>query len=228
MTSLENNKMKTVAFIPARGGSKGLPGKNIKILNGKPLITYSIEQALNSEYINEVYVSSDSSDILNISKNLGAKTVLRPNNISGDTSTTESAIDHFISETDVDADVIVLMQCTSPFRRDGCLDEAVLELKNGYDSIVSVSPTHKFRWKVIDGNIHSLYDYKNRPRRQDVEHPEFIETGSFYVFRRSNYIKERNRLCGRVGYHIMSEEYSYEIDTIHDFKIIEALMKEGP
>ena len=215
--------MKIFAFIPARGGSKGLPGKNIKTLDGKPLIVHSIEQALSSECIDEVYVSSDSDEILNISKGNGAKTILRPDDISGDEATTESAVDHFISEVDVD--VVVLMQCTSPLRYDGCLDEAVLELEKGYDSIVSVSPTHKFRWQLIDGEIQSLYDHKNRPRRQDIDNPEFIETGSFYVFKTSHYLKERNRLCGKVGYHAMPEEYSYEIDTINDFKIIEALIR---
>jgi len=214
--------MKISALIPARGGSKGIINKNIRLLNGKPLVVYSIEQALNSEYIDDVYVSSDSEIILNISKDSGAKIILRPEDISGDTATTESVIDHFL--TKVDTDVIVLIQCTSPFRQKDCFDEAILELKKGYDSIISVSPTHKFRWKLDDALIKPLYDYKNRPRRQDIIDVDFVETGSFYIFKKRAYLKDKNRLCGEIGYHIMPEQYSYEIDTENDFKVIEALM----
>lgn len=214
--------MKISALIPARGGSKGIPDKNIRFLNGKPLIVYSIEQALNSEYIDDVYVSSDSEIILNISKDSGAKIILRPEDISGDTATTESVIDHFL--TKVDTDIVVLIQCTSPFRTDNCFDEAILELKRGFDSIISVSPTHKFRWKLDDTSIKPLYDYKNRPRRQDIIDVDFVETGSFYIFKKRVYLKDKNRLCGEIGYHIMPEQYSYEIDTENDFKVIESLM----
>lgn len=214
--------MKISALIPARGGSKGIINKNIRLLNGKPLVVYSIEQALKSEYIDDVYVSSDSEIILNISKDSGAKIILRPEDISGDTATTESVIDHFL--TKVDTDIVVLIQCTSPFRTDNCFDEAILELKRGFDSIISVSPTHKFRWKLDDTSIKPLYDYKNRPRRQDIIDVDFVETGSFYIFKKRVYLKDKNRLCGEIGYHIMPEQYSYEIDTENDFKVIESLM----
>jgi N-acylneuraminate cytidylyltransferase len=214
--------MKICALIPARGGSKGVSDKNIRLLNGKPLVVYSIEQALNSKYIDDVYVSSDSEIILNISKDSGAKIILRPEDISGDTATTESVIDHFL--TKVDTDIVVLIQCTSPFRTDNCFDEAILELKRGFDSIISVSPTHKFRWKLDDTSIKPLYDYKNRPRRQDIIDVEFVETGSFYIFKKRVYLQQKNRLCGKIGYHIMPEQYSYEIDTENDFKLLEVLM----
>ena len=108
---------KILAFIPARGGSKGIPNKNIKLFNGKPLIEWTINSALKSKLISKVIVSSDSQKILSISKKLGAETVLRPKNISGDFATTESAIKHYIKNTKESFDTIVLLSPTSPIRK---------------------------------------------------------------------------------------------------------------
>ena len=120
---------KILAFIPARGGSKGIPNKNIKLFNGKPLIEWTINSALKSKLISKVIVSSDSQKILSISKKLGAETVLRPKNISGDFATTESAIKHYIKNTKESFDTIVLLSPTSPIRKIKDIDNAIKEIK---------------------------------------------------------------------------------------------------
>ena len=139
---------KIVAFIPARGGSKGIPGKNIRKFAGKPLIVHSIEQAISTPQIESVYVSSDDPTILKISENSGALAISRPQLISGDSATTESAVDHFLELLEADnnlPDVIVLLQATSPHRPENSLSHAIDHfLTNKFDSLVSLSPTHHF------------------------------------------------------------------------------------
>ena len=131
---------KILAFIPARGGSKGIPNKNIKLFNGKPLIEWTINSALKSKLISKVIVSSDSKKILSISKKLGADIVLRPKNISGDFATTESAIKHYIKNTKESFDTIVLLSPTSPIRKMKDIDNAIKEFKSKkQDSCFSAS-----------------------------------------------------------------------------------------
>ena len=116
---------KVLALIPARGCSKGIPNKNVKLFNGKPLIEWTIKLALNSKLIDKVVVSSDSKKIIDISRKLGSDTILRPKNISGDNSTTESAINHCINYYKNDFEVIILLQPTSPLRKKDDLDNAL-------------------------------------------------------------------------------------------------------
>ena len=118
---------KILAFIPARGGSKGIPNKNIKLFNGKPLIQWTIKSALKSKLINKVIVSSDSKKILSLSKKFGADVILRPKNISGDLATTASAIKHYIKNTKESFDTIVLLSPTSPLRKKKDIDNAIKE-----------------------------------------------------------------------------------------------------
>lgn len=223
--------MTTVAFIPARGGSKGVPGKNIKDFNGKPLIVHSIEQSLNTPEIDHVFVSTDDEKIANISKEAGAQVIMRPAEISGDTATSESAIQHGIDEISriySDLATIVFLQATSPLRPKSGLTEAIEIYRNGkYDTLLSISPTHRFFWRV-DGNTASAeYDFINRPRRQDMK-PEdirYVENGSLYIFSKEHFENVGNRLGGRIGYVVFDEEYSYEIDSQVDFEILEKIAK---
>jgi len=224
--------MNYVALIPVRGGSKGLPGKNIKVLNEKPLVAWSIESALSSKNITDVYVSTDSKEIQKIAEEFGAKApYIRPKEISGDTATTESAVMHFIDwcqSNHIVIDNIVLMQATSPIRTPGSIDKAIkLFEKEESDSLLTVVKAHKFIWK----NPHapaSNYDYLNRPRRQDIkiEDREYFENGSFYITKLTTYKKFQNRLGGNISLFEMSEEESVDIDSEIDFKIAEVLMKE--
>ena len=116
---------KITAFIPARGGSKGIPEKNIKEFSGKPLIVHSIEYALNCDQIDEVVVSTDDENIARISQKAGAKIVKRPSELATDTATTESAIHHYLNKLSKTPDIVVLLQATSPLRPKGSLDAAL-------------------------------------------------------------------------------------------------------
>ena len=213
-----------IGIIPARGGSKGIPRKNIIDFNGKPLIAWSIEQAKQSKYISEVYVSTDSEEIAEISQDFGAKVIIRPDNISGDFATTESALNHLLDCIDLDIDYVVLLQATSPLRKNNDIDNAIEVIINGKsDSLLSVVDSHKFLWKEINGNLQSInYDYNNRKRRQDFE-TEFQENGSFYICKPEILIKQNNRLGGKISKYIMKQWQQFEIDTIEDIEICETM-----
>ncbi len=218
-----------IAFIPARGGSKGIPGKNIKIFLGKPLIVHSIEFAKSAKSITEVFVSTDDEKIAEISSKAGAKIIFRPADISGDLATSESAIEHGIREIEKDGrelNIIAFLQCTSPYRPDNSLEKAVSKFIHGdFDSLLTISPTHRFFWKIDGKKAIPEYDFINRPRRQDLkaEDIRYIENGSFYLFTRKHFMETGNRLGGKMGYYIMDEEYSLEIDTELDFQLLEKL-----
>jgi len=215
------------AFIPARGGSKGVPNKNIKEFAGKPLIVHSIEYALNCSQIDEVVVSTDDDKIAKIARKAGARIVNRPPELSTDSATTESAIHHFVNKFNKKPDILVLLQPTSPYRPNGSLENAISHFtENGFDSLLSIIPTHRFFWRVKDDQTtYAEYDYLNRPRRQDLKQEDvrYMENGSLYIFTRRHFDKTGNRLGGKIGYVEWPEEYSLEIDTPLDFDILEKI-----
>lgn len=221
-----------VAIIPARGGSKGLPGKNIRPLAGKPLIAWSIQQALAANCVDEVYVSTDDPDIANASKQAGARVIRRPPELAGDTATSESAIAHAISTLEKDGqsvDQIIFLQCTSPIRRPNDIDDAFDQYsKQAADSLLSVSESHHFFWRENrEGWGEAInYDYRHRPRRQDMEQ-SYVENGSIYIFSGQHFKRWQNRLGGHVVLHVMPEDSAYEIDSETDFRIVELLMQDG-
>ena len=220
-------KPKVVAIIPARGGSKGIPKKNIVELLGKPLIAHTIEYALSSSVVDEVFVSTDDVDIASVSNNYGAQVIDRPSSISGDTATTESAISHALESIEESPDIVVLLQPTSPLRPEGSLDEAIKIIVDGsYDSLLSISPTHRFMWNISNDIAIPKYDYLNRLRRQDIllDDSQFIENGSLYIFTRKQFNSGGNRLGGKIGYIVFDEKYSYEIDSNYDLELIKILM----
>lgn len=223
--------MSIVAFIPARGGSKGVPKKNIKLLAGKPLIAWSIEHAKESSLIDRVIVSTDCPEIAKVAREYGAEVpFIRPAHLSDDTATTESAMLHcceYLSERNELPELFILIQCTSPIRGEDIFDNAISEFMNSnFDSMLSVAESHRFTWKDTQ-SPRASYDYKNRPRRQDIkkEDKEFLETGSFYITKTEKLISNENRLAGDIGLYITSEIESYEIDSQVDFIICEELIK---
>tara|TARA_B100000700_G_C14938680_1_gene805653 strand:+ start:649 stop:1323 length:675 start_codon:yes stop_codon:yes gene_type:complete len=221
--------MKIISIIPARGGSKGIPKKNIKKILDLPLITHSINYSLSSNKITTTYVSTDDPEIKKISKKAGASVIDRPKNIAGDTATTESAIEHALLNITIDPDIIILLQPTSPFRPNKSLDKAIDHfILNKYDSLLSISPTHNFIWKIKNDIAIPKYDYLNRPRRQDIKQHEinFIENGSLYIFTKKHFNNYNNRLGGKIGYVIFDEKFSKEIDTELDFTILEQINKK--
>ncbi|UCD13729.1 MAG: acylneuraminate cytidylyltransferase [Thermoplasmatales archaeon] len=214
--------MKIVSIIPARGGSKGIPRKNIKMLGGKPLISYVINSSLASKYISETYVSTDDKEIAKISREFGAKIIKRPSNISTDNTSSEEVLLHFADN--VDFAILILLQCTSPLTRSEDIDGALdLYFSSKFDSVLSVCKDSGgflcggFTW---DENGKSFnFDYKERPRRQDMK-KFYRENGAIYIVSKENLIKYKCRLCGKVGIYEMPKERSFEIDEPEDFEFL--------
>lgn len=228
----EFTSMNVDAIILARGGSKGIPGKNIIKFCGKPLLAWTIEQCKSSENIRDVWVSSDSQEILNIASQYGAKTILRPIGISGDYATSESgwlhAID-YIEKKNIQIDIVLAPQVTSPLRESSDIENAIkLFFAEDYDSMFSCSVAEDlFYWeRNNEGILNSVnYDYLNRKRRQDI-HKQFIENGSFYLFTPEVLRKFNNRFGEKIGCVEMDFWKMFEIDSQDDIRMCSALMNE--
>ena len=222
--------MNIVCIIPARGNSKEIIDKNIINFCGKPLIAWSIEQALASNHINSVYVSSDSDKILNVSIKYGAKEIKRPDILAQDESSSEEALVHAINEIERSdgnkIDLVVFLQGTSPLRSLEDIDEAInLFIKNNLDSLFSACDLKDLMvWKNVDSELTSInYDYKNRERRQDMQ-KQYGENGSIYLFKPEIIRESMNRLGGKIGTYIMDAWKIHEIDNKEDIGICEYFM----
>lgn len=223
--------MNVVAIIPARGGSVGLPRKNVKKFNGLPLVGRSISSALSAQTVSQVYVSSDDSEILAIAERYGALTVTRPEDISGPTASSESALLHALAEietrTGARPDIVVFLQCTSPFTTSSHIDLVVNQLLlSDADSAFAAMEDHSFIWEVApDGSAAGVtHDHtKPRQRRQDMT-PRFRESGAVYAMRAKPFVEERNRFCGKTIL-VPVDMPSVEIDTIEDWYIAENYAK---
>ena len=223
--------MNIVSIILARGGSKGIPKKNIKDFCGKPLIAWTIELCLSSESISSVYVSSDSEEILDISSKYNAKLIKRPDSISSDTATSESAWLHAIDWIENDGnkiDLVLAPQVTSPLRESKDIQNGIeIFINNNYDSMFSCSVAEDlYFWeRSSNGDLKSInYDWKNRKRRQDHS-PQFIENGSFYIFKPSVLRDLNNRFGFKIGMVEMEFWKMFEIDSLETFKLCESIMK---
>jgi len=199
-----------LGITPARGGSKGLPGKNIKDLCGKPLIAWTIEAAKKSKLINKYVVSTEDKKIAEISRKFGAEIILRPKRLASDTSTTWSVIKHVLKK--IDADVVVLLQCTSPIRDDDLIDRCITKfLKAGADSLAT-----GYQCKILEWG-------KYFSRRQKLK-GFFHDDGNVYVIK-SKLIKE-DRIWGKkmVQFYV-DTDYTFEIDDEFDFWLNEQILK---
>jgi len=220
-----------VAIILARGGSKGIPRKNIIDFCGKPLVVWTIEQLQQTRGIGSIWVSSDSEEILSISRNCGVETICRPAEISGDFATSESGWLHAlrIMENKVGRiDIILAPQVTSPLREASDIERGLRDFREQKcDSMFSCSVVKDlFFWERTSNEmLKSInYNYQNRKRRQDVS-KQYIENGSFYLFKPEILRKYNNRLGGKIGMAEMDFWKMFEIDSMEDLRICEALMK---
>lgn len=220
----------TICIIPARGGSKGIPKKNILPLAGKPMLAWSILQAKASKTLaNNVYVSSDSDEILSVAESFGARAIQRPIEISGDTASSESAIIHAYQEISKtkQVDYIVFLQPTSPIRKMDDIENAIQKIKKtGADSLLSVQPLRDyFLWKQQGKSHMSLnFDYKNRKRRQELE-VTYLENGSIYIFKPELLLQNNNRLGGNIEVYEMDKMHSVQVDEPAEFKLCEQILK---
>lgn len=220
-----------LAIIPARGGSKRLPRKNVLNLNNKPLIVYSIEAGLKSKYIDKVVVTSDCDEILEISKKYSSDIIKRPDYLATDTSTTFDAIKHTINNFQ-DYDYVILLQPTSPLRNEKHIDEAIelLEIKKA-NAIISVSQTdHSPLWSntlTQDMSLKGfLKDEMLNKRAQDIE-KYYSLNGAIYICKVDRFLNEETFfLKDSIYAYQMDKESSIDIDEKIDFKIAEVLLNE--
>lgn len=225
-----------IAIIPARGGSKGLPGKNLKMLCGNPLIAWSIEAGLKSKYLDEVMVTTDSTEIADVSRKYGAKVpFLRPQDLALDNSTTFDAVRHaldfYLASFNKIFDYVVLLEPTSPLREKDDIDnmiEKLVENEDFYDSIVSIGEVHEHPsiMKKIVGDVLVPFceDLELTSRRQDNE-PAYFPYGVAYIIKTSVLLKEKTFYSSRNTFYKIKRYQNYEIDDVYDFLAIENIMK---
>lgn len=210
--------MRVVSLILARGGSKGIPKKNIKILNGYPLIYYSINSSLKSN-VNEVWVSSDCDEILEISKSYGANVLKRPESLSTDLCKSDLALSHFLDN--VEFDILVFLQPTSPLLNYNDINNG-LEMMCNFDSVFTAYKNHWLpEWSADIQPIN--WNINNRPMRQERSHT-YIENGAMYITTRDSLLKNKLRYSGNIGVLEMPFSRSFQIDTLDDFQLIEKLI----
>lgn len=218
-----------VAIIPARGGSKGIPRKNVKLLAGKPLIAHTILAARAARTIARVVVSTDDDEIASVAREYGAEVVRRPPALSGDTARSEDALLHALDELAKDGyspEFVVFLQCTSPLTRAGDIDGTVEALlREGADSALAVTPFYHFLWtRAEDGNAVGVnHDKRVRLRRQERE-GQYLEAGAVYVMRTDGFRQARHRFFGKTALYVMPEERVLELDTPRDFAVAELLL----
>ncbi|MBU1007676.1 acylneuraminate cytidylyltransferase family protein [Candidatus Dependentiae bacterium] len=220
--------MNLVAFIPARGGSKSIPLKNIKLLAGKPLIFWAIEAALKTSCINHVYVSTDCKKIKSCVEKINNKKVSiisRSLKTATDTASSESALLEFCDNYQFEH--VFFIQATSPLLTENDLSNAWKKYqKNDFDSLLSVVKQKRFIWEESSGiGKPKNYEPANRPRRQEFD-GFFVENGAFYLSSRQTIISSKCRISGRVGLYEMSEETYFEIDEPADWTVVENLLKK--
>jgi YrbI family 3-deoxy-D-manno-octulosonate 8-phosphate phosphatase len=185
-----------VAVIPARGGSKGVPGKNVAPVGGQPLVARAVRAARAAQRVDRVIVSTDDLLIADVARDAGAEIVERPQHIAGDTATSESAVLHALHSAAPDADVVLLVQCTSPFLTSADIDAVTGPVVEGRaDSAFTATASHGFLWRPDGTGIN--HDPAARPRRQDRP-VELLETGAAYAMRTDGLRRTGHRFFGRI------------------------------
>ena len=221
--------MKILSIIPARGGSKGIPLKNLTLLGKKPLIYHTIKASLNSK-INRTIVSTDNLEISKIATKYGAEVILRPKKLANDKSQIEPVIkyilDYLIKKENYTPDLVILLQNTSPLRTSKHIDKAIEFFnKNNFDSVLSGFISHSLIWQVKNKTVQPInYNPLNRQNRQDMKN-QFIENGAIYITKNKLFNKTNCRVSGKIGVFEMSEESSLQIDSTHDILFAEQILK---
>lgn len=223
--------MKVLVIIPARGGSKGVPKKNLKILGDKPLIAHAIDCAKGSQKNPRIVVSTDSQEIADVSKQLGCEVILRPEDLATDTSNVVTAVEHVYQQLQEDFEIIVLLQPTSPLRTSTDLDHIITMFENDtVDGVISVVPMddmHPARMYNLGSNVELIpfITEGETARRQDLK-PVYYRNGCFYAVKTETFFKEKSFMVAHKKAYIMNADWLANIDTPRDFKIAEILYQD--
>lgn len=226
-----NAQRRTLAVIAARGGSKGIPDKNLVDLCGKPLLAWTVLQAKAAHGVTEVAVSSDSERILDVAVAHGAFAVKRPDEIAGDTATSESAWLHALEAREkatAPFELVVALQATSPIRESRDIDEAITQFDRDHlDSLLTVCEVEDFFTWLLNGagRAESVnYDWRERRRRQEIE-KRYLENGSFYLFAPALLRDTHNRLGGKIGLFVMPRHKMFQIDRAEDIALCRSILE---
>ncbi|UOE42511.1 acylneuraminate cytidylyltransferase [Agromyces larvae] len=218
---------RVTAIIPARGGSQGLPGKNVARVGGLPLVARAVGAALAAKHIDLVVVSTDDPVIADVAHAAGAEIVERPAELAGPDASSESALLHALDALGGEdaPDIVVFIQATSPFIRPADLDRAIERVAAGeHDSVFSAALTHRFLWRTdATGAAYGVnHEPRRRPRRQERA-AEWLETGAFYVLDADGFRRAGHRFFGRVGLEPVDPRTAIEVDDPHDLELARAL-----
>ena len=224
--------MKVLAIIPARGGSKGVPGKNIKLLGGIPLLAHAIKCAQGAKKVNKIVVTTDAQEIIDVALNFNAEVIKRPTDLATDTSNVVTAVQHVLNALNESYDVIVLLQPTSPLRTSADLDNIIEMLINNpqTDGVISVVPfddLHPARMYNIDNekNLTTYIQDGETLRRQDLT-PVYYRNGCFYAVKTKAFLTENSFMVKNKKAYVMEVNWLANIDAPRDFKIAELLYED--
>ncbi len=219
--------MRILAIIPARGGSKGIPLKNIRMMNGRPLISYAIANAKKSKYITDIFVTTDSKEIADVAHYYGADIIERSEELSADLVTLDPVVYHAKIQAEKKCrctfDYVVTMQPTSPLLTVSTLDHAIeYTVDRGYDTVISVVNRPHLSWgRRENGEVYSLYE--ERKNRQELP-PQYLETGAF-VIARGPCVRQNTRIGEKISVFEVDEKESIDIDGPNDWILSESLMR---
>ena len=230
--------MKILALIPARGGSKGVPGKNIKLLNGKPLLAYTAEVALKSKYLNEVIISTEDEQIIEVAKNLGIKVpFIRPMELAQDTTPTIDVIIHTLQwyeNQNISFDAVCLLQVTSPFRTIEFLNKAIEKfIEKDSDSLISVQKVpHEYNphWTFevnSDGNLKIATGEPEIIKRRQELPIVYHRDGSIYITKTKVLLQNKSLYGNTITFIESDAESHVNIDTIEDWVKAEVIIKDN-
>ena len=221
---------KAVAVIPARGGSKGIPKKNLLQIGGRPLIEWTLEAVVEATNAFRLIVSTDSQEISQVSRDMGAEIVVRPEELGLDTTATEPVISHALAQLGIEGNTcLVILQATSPIRSSGTLDSAYETfLSSGSDSLLAVVEEAPFLWRGPVSNPTATYNVAYRPRRQDFKPNAIIykEVGSFYFSWVESFQSTGNRIHGRQQLFVVDKHEGIDIDDDYDAIMADAILSK--
>jgi N-acylneuraminate cytidylyltransferase len=225
--------MQVLAIIPARGGSVGIPRKNLHRVGGVPLVGRAVRSALDARRVTRVVVSTDDARIASCARDHGGEVIDRPADLAGPTASSESALLHALeqlrSRESYKPDIVVFIQCTTPLLTADDIDGTIERLiAQEADSALSVAPFHRYLWQRGDGGAAKgiNHDSSVRKRRQDIE-PQYIETGGVYAMRCDGFLAARHRFFGKIAMHVTTSDAAIEVDDPADLVVVESLVRAG-